>query len=357
MNKDNIKELFLELVKINSPSGKEDEIARYLSKKLSLIGASVFMDSYGNVIAKFNCEGEPLLISAHMDTLASGIGIKPIIDGDIIKSSEGKILGADDKAGIAEILFALMFLKKKNIKHCPLEIVFTKEEETGLIGAKNLEYDFLEAKKGLVLDRSGKKEVIVTASPFVMLINILIEGKSAHASVPEKGINAIDIAIEALYKIKKGRIDEETTSNIGVIKGGDVVNAVAKYVEIKIEVRSHEKSKMMNIASEYEKIFNNVAKKRNAKCFFNKNVGCCGYKLDKKDPFLMEIEKAWKNLGIDPIFEKAGGASDANEFVRNGIKAVDISYGGKNAHTSEEEINVNDMLDISKFLIEFVSIK
>lgn len=354
MEKDRIKKTFINLVEIDSPSGQESKIAEYIMNKMKSIGIDSKKDDFGNVLAFIEGQGKPLLLSSHMDTVPMAVGVKVIVEGDLIKTSGDMALGADDKAGITEILTALEFLKENKIKHRPLEIVFTCSEEKDLSGSKNLSEKFLKSKEGLVLDRSGEKEVVVIASPFITSLDIQIKGLSAHSSVPEKGISAIDYAVNCLSRIKKGRIDFETTSNIGKIFGGEAMNAVAENIQIIAEVRSHEKVKMEKIVNEYEDVFNKEAEKAGVSVEFSKKLECCGYKYHKTEPFIQKISQNWKKFGVEAIFEKTGGASDVNEFVRKGIMAVDIGNGGKNPHTSRETVSIEDMIQVSKFIIEFV---
>ena len=354
IEKDAIKNLFLELVKIDSPSGHEKQVREFIAKQLKKLQIEHIIDEHGNIIAFVSGLGESLLISAHMDTVDPGRNIAAIVDGDVIKTNGETILGADDKAGITEILCALAELKQKEIPHRPLEIVFTCEEEIGLLGAQKLDQRFITAKEGIVVDRSGHPQAVVIASPFTMKIDIEIIGKAAHAGNAERGINAIKIASDAIAKLKIGRIDEETTNNIGVIAGGSVRNAVAEKITIQMEVRSHGKAKMTKQAEKIEKQFEKTVAAYGAKLKFSSEFGCTGYKYSEKDPFVQKIAAVWNKMGFDPFFEKAGGASDANEFAKWGINVVDIGYGGMNPHTTNEHVKISDMQIISEFIVNFV---
>jgi tripeptide aminopeptidase len=353
--KNEIRKLFLELVSIDSPSGNEKEVSLFICKKMSEFGIKNREDSYGNIIAKIAGKGEPLLLSAHMDTVEPGRNIKAIVKGDWIMSNGETILGADDKAGILEILFTLKKLKEEKKIHRPLEVIFTREEESGLFGSKNLDFSKISAKEGLVIDRNGKAAIVVIASPFVTSIDIEVWGRSSHAGNPENGINAIKIAANAIGKIKIGRIDEETTNNVGIISGGSARNAVAEMVLVHAEVRSHKKEKMLKQIALFKKVFQSEAKKNKAKIKFITKEGCHGYSYYKTEPLVKKVVAIWKKNGKTAVLEKAGGASDANNFAKAGIKVIDIGYGGLNPHTTREKIRISDMQNIIKFLVDFVS--
>ena len=348
-----IKDLFLDLVKIDSPSGHEKEVRDFILGKLNKLGIENIADEHGNIIAFVSGVGEALLICAHMDTVDPGRNIRAVVEGDLIRTDGRTILGADDKAGITEILCAIKELKEKKIMHRPLEIVFTCEEETGLFGSQKLNRKYINAKEGLIIDRSGEPQVVVIASPFIMKIDITVIGKAAHASNPEKGISAIKLAADAISKLKVGRIDMETTNNFGTLIGGEIRNGIAKRVVIQAEVRSHSKEKAEKQSNKIRQQFEKTAAKYGGILEFSSALVCSGYKHSPTSPFIKKIESIWKKMGHAAILEKAGGASDANEFAKWGIDVVDIGYGGINPHSTEEQISISDMQLITEFIVNF----
>lgn len=352
---DRCRDLFLSLVAIDSPAGHERAVSDFIIKELGKLGVSAKTDAYGNLAAKVPGQGAPVMLAAHMDTVEPGRGIRAQVKGDLITSVGDTILGADDKAGIAEILAAVEHLIVNKIPHRPLEIIFTREEEIGSLGAKHLDYKNLQAKEGLVLDRSGGAAIIVVAAPFITDITIEIQGKAAHAGHPEKGIDAIKIAANAISQLRLGRIDEETTANIGIIRGGEIRNGVAERVSIHAEVRSHVKAKMAREVKAMKEVFEKEARRNLAKAKLKITLECDGYKYSLTDPLVKRLGQLWQGLGHTPVFEKVGGVSDANEFVTHGIKAVTIGYGGLHPHTSKERIRISDMRDIVRFLVNFLS--
>ncbi|MBD3238705.1 MAG: M20/M25/M40 family metallo-hydrolase [Candidatus Moranbacteria bacterium] len=353
-NQKRLVKIFTNLVEIDSPSGNEERVSQFIEKRLKKLKIKFSKDKAGNLIANIEGKGEPVLLAAHMDTVDPCFAIQAEVRGDIIKSKGETILGADDKAGIAEILEAITVLKEKKLKHRPLEIVFTREEETGIVGASKLNKKDFKAKQGLVLDGENIGEITM-ASPFVYQIDIKIKGRSAHAGMePEKGISAIKVAAEAISKLAVGRIDKETTNNIGSMQSGKIRNGVPEDAVIKAEARSHNLRKAQKQIELYKKAFTRAAKKYQAKLDFNVKLNCYGYKYNKTDKFIQKIAKEFERLNIKPRFVKVGGASDVNAFVRLGIKAVDISYGGKNCHTTRESIKISYMVKITEFLINFL---
>ncbi|MFN3420307.1 MAG: M20/M25/M40 family metallo-hydrolase, partial [Armatimonadota bacterium] len=247
---------FLELVRIPSPSGKEREVAQAVKAKVEAMGLTVLEDDagkgfggeQGNLIVKVpgSVEGvPPILLNAHLDTVLPCENVNPIVEGDKVRSDGRTILGADNKAGVCVLLELLRVLREDKIQHAPLEIVFTVAEETGLHGAKHLDYSLISANFGFVLDSGPPINKVIVQAPSQKNLKAIVKGKAAHAGVsPEKGINAIQLAARAIASMRLGRIDHETTANIGVIKGGLATNIVPEEVEVLGEARSHDPRKL-----------------------------------------------------------------------------------------------------------------
>ncbi|HEX5708582.1 MAG TPA: M20/M25/M40 family metallo-hydrolase, partial [Pyrinomonadaceae bacterium] len=232
INQERIKNLLLELVQIDSVSRKERDVAERIKKLCEEMGARVEIDdagekvggNSGNVIARFPGTipgAETIMMSAHMDTVVPGEGVKPVVEGDIIRSDGTTVLGGDDKSGCAVIIETIRCLQEQSIPHAPIEAVFSICEEVGLLGAKHVDVSKLKAKYGLVFD-SDDPGFLFTKGPSANHMEWKILGLESHAGVaPEQGISAIRIAAEAISEMKLGRIDHETTANIGVIRGGE----------------------------------------------------------------------------------------------------------------------------------------
>ncbi|MCK4240658.1 MAG: M20/M25/M40 family metallo-hydrolase, partial [Candidatus Atribacteria bacterium] len=288
VNEKRLIESFMELVKIDSISREEKVVADFLVKKLKDLGLEVKVDqagekvksNSGNIIARLKGsvkKATPIMFSAHMDTVVPGKNINPLCDGEKIVSDGKTILGADDKAAIAALLEALHIIKEKNISHGDIEIVFSICEEIGLKGAKNLDISSLNARIAFVLDAGGQVGKIITTAPSQNSLKIIIYGKSAHAgSNPEEGINAIQVAGFALSRMKLGRIDEETTTNIGIISGGKATNIVPDEVTLEGEVRSRKEEKLDKYTEQLKKIAEDTAQefKAKAEVKINREYSC-----------------------------------------------------------------------------------
>jgi len=364
-----VRDEFLTLVKINSPSRKEGALAGYLKKRLLELGAEVYEDhssqatgsDTGNIIATFpGDESKPvILLAAHMDTIGDTEGIEPLIQDGVIYSGGKTILGADDKAGIAVILGALSILQEEDAKtggysHGPIEVLLTVQEEVGLIGVKNLDYN-LKSVFGYVLDADGPVGTIVNASPSNYNIDIVVEGKAAHAGVaPEKGINAIVVASEAIAGIHSGRVDEETTSNFGIISGGKARNIVADRVEIKAEVRSRNKVTLEREADKMIKKFEDTAAKYQAKLSYSKNQTYETFALSPKHEAISNAIKAGEKLGLEVTLKATGGGMDANILNTKGISCAALGLGNGNPHTNEEYVSIEEMQKAVQFVVNIL---
>ena len=361
----NIVEEFIKLTSINSPSKKEGTLAAYLKARFLDLGAQVYEDNSaeltgsdtGNIIACLpgNIERPAVLLVAHMDTVEPTTGMVPQIREGIIYSDGQHILGADDKAGIAVILGVLNALHEdKTIPHGPIEVLLTVQEEIGLIGVKHLNYTF-ESQYGYVLDGDGPVGTIVNASPSHITLDLTIKGKAAHAGLaPELGINSIVVASEAIAQIPSGRLDEETTSNFGIINGGRGRNIVAEQVDIQAEVRSRNRVKLENEAERIIKTFTNTADKHRACFSYQKELAYESFYVDPTHPVIDHAIKAGQNLGIEVILKATGGGLDANILNAKGISCVALGLGNDNPHTKEEYVLIDELEKAQKFLLEII---
>ena len=367
VNEKRLIESFMELVKIDSISREEKEVADFLVKKLKDLGLEVRVDqagekvksNSGNIIARLRGNKDKaisIMFSAHMDTVVPGKNINPICDGEKIVSDGKTILGADDKAAIAALLEALYIIKEKNISHGDIEIVFTICEEIGLHGAKNLDISSLNARMAFVLDCGGQVGEIINAAPSQNSLKIIIHGKSAHAgSNPEEGINAIQVAGFALSRMKLGRIDEETTANIGIISGGKATNIVPDKVTLKGEVRSRNEEKLEKYTEQLKKIAEDTAQefKAKAEIKINKEYDC--YNLSPDDRTVKIAIKAAEKIGLLPSFHASGGGSDANVFNKKGFPSVVLAIGMEKVHTVDEYILVKNLKNTAEYVLSIIN--
>lgn len=356
---------FIELVKIDSLSLKERKICDLLKNKLEAMGFGVTEDDAGqktggecgNIICtiKGNRDVPAILLSAHMDTVTPGLGKKPVVDGDMIRSDGTTILGGDDVAGIVIILEAIRVLKEQNIPHGDIQITFTIAEEIGLLGAKNLDFSKIYAKYGFVMDSDGKIGCACVKAPSQNKIHVVVKGKAAHAGMePEKGVSAFSIMADAIDHMKLGRIDEETTANIGTINGGLATNIVCDRVEIQAEARSRQKSKLDAQTAHMQECFEKAAAKWGGKVEFKAVQEYPAFNIEEDSEIVRIMEAAALEGGFEFKAISTGGGSDTNIINSQGIEAVDLSVGMSKVHSVEEEISITDMQNAVLFLVSII---
>lgn len=361
-----IIDYFISLVTIDSESKSEKQIAEKLQKDLTSLGAEVRFDNahhttggdVGNLYAFFKGDQKktPLLLCAHMDTVQPGKKIRPQILEDKISSDGKTILGADDKSGIAQIIWAIHELKKNSEKHAPLEILFTISEEIGLLGAKYVDYTLLSAKTGFALDGHDVGSIAIGA-PSQNSLHYTFYGREAHAGVePEKGINAIKIAAEAISKMPSGRIDEETTCNIGLIQGGKATNIVPNKVEIKAEARSHDSTKLKNITERLNEIIQSTAEKNGIRADIRVTEEYKAFRLNQEDEAVLLAKQASQSLKMNFDTYVGGGGSDVNIFNQNGLRMAVAGTGMAKVHTLNEFINIADLENGARWIKEVIRI-
>jgi len=367
VNQDRVVNEFIELVKIDSLSGKEGAVSKVLVKKLEELGLEVTIDDAGekaggetgNIIAKLKGtkNGPTILFSSHMDTVVPGEGIKPIIKDGVIYSDGTTILGSDDKAGIAAILEALRLVKENNIEHSDVEVVFSIWEEGGLFGAKYLDTTKIKSEYGFILDSGGAPGEIIITGPAQDKINAKIIGKSAHAGVaPEEGVSAIMIAARAIDNMKLLRIDEETTANIGAISGGVATNIVTPEVTIKAEARSINEEKLNAQTAHMVEMFEKAAKDLGGKVEMDVERMYPAFNIDSKDEIVQKLIEVFNRMGIEGHTSATGGGSDTNVLNSYGIKSVNLGIGMTKVHTLEEHIKIKDLADASRMVTELIKI-
>lgn len=350
-------ETFLSLVRIDSPSGEEEAIGAELAERLRELDMEVYVDRVGNVLGRWEGEGDPLLLNAHMDTVTPGNGVRPVVEGDVVRSDGRTVLGGDDKSGVAIILEVLRTLLDAG-RRPAVEVAFTVQEEAGLLGAKALDVEWFHSRQALVLDAEGPLNEVVHGAPGSDRLDAVVHGRAAHAGVnPEDGINAIAIAARAIADMPLGRIDEETTANIGLIRGGEAINIVPARVELHGEARSHDSAKLaaqveaMRRSLEeavvaYEGAWLEIAVRR----IYN------SYRLEPSTPLFRRIEDALSAMGEPPLaLRLSGGGSDANVFNERGIAAVPISTGMQEVHTTAEWISLSDMARCAELVLRVLS--
>lgn len=368
INKERIRKEFLELIQIRCSTHDEREIGDLLTKRLQELGGTVKEDqageklggNCGNLVADFpataGMEKVPtVMLTAHMDCVEPCAGIHPIIENGIIRSDGMTILGSDDKAGVTAILETLRQLREQGLPHGPLQVVFTISEENGVHGSQNLDSSLLHADMGFTLDTHGHPGVMSYKAPGKNQIHIHIAGKAAHAGVePEKGINAIVAAGTLLADAPQGRIDVETTCNVGRIAGGSATNVVADSCDVYYESRSRDKKKLEEITQRIVDHFKRGEKTTGCHITAEVSPDYGPYEIPQDAPAIEVASRAAKKLGFPLELEESGGGSDANHFNTYGVPTVVLGVGMTNCHTKEEYIEEKDLYDSAEWALAIV---
>ncbi len=367
INKKRVLEEFYELVKINCPSYNEREVADLLTRRLQDLGGTVVEDhaaakalggNTGNLVASFKGTkaGVPtLLMAAHMDCVKPCQNIQPRLENGVLKSDGTTILGGDDKGGVVAILETLRCLKEQNLPHGDLQVLFSVCEEQGVAGSKNLDKSLIKADFGFTLDSSGRPGKIVNAAPGQNKIFAKVHGKTAHGGVaPEKGINAIKKAAEILMGVPQGRIDEETTCNIGIINGGTATNIVPDLVEIAMDCRSRNKEKLAKLTEQIVTAYEEGGKKAGVKVDVEVRPSYNPYKLANESPCTVLAAKAAQELGLPVNISASGGGSDANH-LNDVLPCADLGTGMTDVHTVNETLLEEDLYGTCAWMLAIVT--
>ena len=376
VNQDRLKNLLLELVRIDSLSRRERDVAIRLQREAESAGAVCRFDSAGekvrgntgNLIAKIpgNVPGAPpFLLAAHMDTVAPGEGVKPIVEGDVIRTDGSTVLGGDDKSGCAVICEVLHRLREAEIPHGPIEAVFTICEEIGLQGARNLDLALIESKEGLVYDSDSPGYLVVRA-PGAVTVRFTVKGFEAHAGVaPERGISAIKVAAEAIAAMRLGRIDDETTANLGVIQGGRARNIVPGEVVVRGEARSRNAAKLQSQVDHMIACFKDAVARASvvidgerfeASLDHAVQQAYDGMNVPDDAPLVKKVIEAAHRIGraIEP--QGTGGGCDANILNQRGIVVANLGTGMREIHTTREWLDVRDMAASAELTLEVLQL-
>ena len=353
-NRQRLTQTLIDLIKIDSPTGEEDAIDAHLSGILANLGATVRHDAYGNLVATLpgsnGSAGEtPVMLSAHMDTVEPGRGIKPQLDadGETLRSDGSTILGGDCKAGLAIALEGLTSAIEDGGPRRPVQVVFSRAEEGGLNGARNLDFSLVQAKSGIVFDGEGPVSRICVGAPAQNIVQCHVTGVAAHAGLePENGTSALLVAANILTRLPLGRIDDETTSNIGVLQGGLKRNIVPESAYMDGELRSRNQAKLDNYTDEFRRAFDQVASLYpDANINLDIRSQYRAYQVGSDHPALADIARAVAAIGLTPAMETTGGGSDANVFFEHGIAALPVGIGVRDFHTTRETARISEIMD------------
>lgn len=366
VNRERMLNEFFELVQIKCSTKDERQVADRIKPCLEALGGQVTEDdagkkiggNCGNVLAYFHgtVAGAPcIMLSAHLDCVEPCGGVQPKLENGIIRSAGDTILGADDKAGVVGILEALRVIKENKLPHGDIQVVFTVAEEGGVNGSKVIDPTLLKAAMGFVLDSSGAPGQIIIMAPGQNKLNITVHGKTAHAGIaPEEGVSAIVVAGKALAQLKDGRIDSETTANIGYIEGGGATNIVPDTVRIIAEARSRNAQKLLDQTQHMAETFEKVAAANGAKAVVEVTKAYDPFVLTETMPVVQVCQAAAEAIGITPRLEGTGGGSDANFFNVYGVPSAVLGVGMSKVHTTEEFIREEDLYHTGELVVAII---
>lgn len=365
INEERITREFIRLAEIASPSFRERELADYIKYRFAQLGIDAMEDDTGdkiggdcgNIYARLPGDKKraAFFLCSHMDTVNPASGVKVKFKDGVFCSEGSTILGGDDKAGIAAILEVLELLQRRPLSHGDLEILLTVGEEQGLLGSKHFDCDQLQSQFGYVLDSSGNPGSMILAAPAQNLLDIIVRGRAAHAGIePERGINAIQVAGQALAQLTLGRIDAETTANMGVIQGGKATNIIPDSCFIQGEVRSLNRKKMDKLTSQISSEFTRVADAAGARSEVRVTFQYPEFRLNKGLPVFKLAAMAAGKAGLKVSYETSGGGSDANIINAAGKTAANLGIGMQKVHTTDEFLHLSDLIADARWLWEIV---
>lgn len=361
MNNQRLIDLFLDVAKINALSGNEKPLADFIKSFLSNLGYRVSEDNSqeftnsntGNLICKIGSGGNFVMLS-HMDTARPTGNVKPIILDDKIISSGDTVLGVDNRAGVSVLLYTLEKIANENISVKDFTVAFTTCEETTLFGSKNLGING-EIKNGFIFDSGYRPGNFIYSACGAIGLKIKIIGKASHSGIaPEKGINSMQAAVKAISQLPLGRIDEETTMNIGTLSSGSAVNVIPEITELEGEVRSFNMKKAEDNFNLLVNIFKNEAEKIGAKIEIKYFWDFVPYTINESSYVYKEVLRAIKNVGLEPTPKISLGGSDANSLNGRGIESINLGIGAQNPHSNDEFIFIEDLVKSAEIALELV---
>lgn len=350
-----IRREFAELVNIDAPSFSERRMADRVKEMLLSLGFEVHEDQAGeqygtdtgNVYGflKGTVPGGPILLSAHLDTVQPALGKKAVFHEDgRITSGGDTVLGADDVAGIVEILEGIRHLQEEQIPHRDVEVLFPIAEEAYIKGTEVFDFEKIQAKEAYVLDLSGEPGAAALKAPSLISFKITVHGRASHAGfAPEAGIHAVKVMSEAIGSLSLGRVDEETTLNIGTVSGGTATNIVPDTCICEGEIRSYSHEKALAQTEALRKVFQMAVEKSGADFELESKIDLFAYETAGSDPVVERFEKACEKLGIKSVRTATFGGSDNNNFARHGIHGVVLSCGMHECHSVREYTSIREL--------------
>ncbi|HEU5263124.1 MAG TPA: M20/M25/M40 family metallo-hydrolase [Gaiellaceae bacterium] len=363
-----VLDLFLELCAIPSPSGKERAVADRIGASLTGLGLEWDEDDAGTALdgdtGNIYCHlpptngagGTPIFLCAHTDTVPPEAAIEPVVEDGVVRNVAGTILGADNKAAVVVMLEAIRRILGEGTPHAGIELLFTPQEEVSLRGADAFDHTRLVARTGFVYDQGAPIGEIVLGSPYGRLLDFRFHGRAAHAGMaPEDGRSAIAAASRAIADFRLGRLDEETSANVGVVTGGTARNVVPEWCSFTAEVRSHDERKAVELVREMLESAAFAASLAECEVESEVRPSFPGYRFRERDAPVRLAATALERAGFTPRYALSGGGADANVFNARGLECVNLANAMMEIHTPDEHIAVADlesMVDVTLALVE-----
>jgi tripeptide aminopeptidase len=363
-----VLELFTDLAAVASPPGEEREVADRVAAYLSDLGLSVEEDdagerigsTAGNLLARIEPTvegGIPLFLCAHLDTVPPEGPLEPVVDDEgVVRNAGGTILGADNKAAVAAMLEAARRAIADEVPHAGMELLFTPKEEVGLLGAAAFDQTRLRARVGYVYDMAAPIGEVILGAPHAHALQVRFQGRAAHSGMyPEEGRSAIAAAARAISDLRLGRLDEETTANVGLIEGGTAANIVPEHCTFVAEARSHDERTLADVVQEMLDAVTFAAGLEECEVETEVRKSYRGYRFRRDDAAVRIAAQALSASGFEPRFALTGGAADANVFNERGLECVNLANGMTDIHTPDERISVADlesMVDVTLALVD-----
>jgi len=361
-----VLDLFTELAVVPSPPGEERAVADLVIGYLHDCGLTVDEDgcgpsigsTMGNLFVRVpaTSPGEPLLLCAHLDTVPPTASIAPVVEDGFVRNAAGTILGADDKAAVAAMLEATRRILAESRPHAGIELLFTPKEEVGLVGAFAFDEQRLESRIGYVYDQAAPIGTVITGAPHSQSLEVTFHGRAAHSGMhPDDGRSAILAAARAIAEFRLGRVDEDSTANVGTITGGTATNIVPEWCTFHAEARSHDERKLADLVQEMQDAITFAASVAECDVETIAQKSYRGYRFAKSDRAIALAAEALARCGHEVVYERSGGAADANVFNERGLQVVNLANGMIDIHTPDERIAVDDldaMVDVTLALVD-----
>jgi len=352
-----LNELFVELCRIESPSGREAECAARVRAELEGLGVAVEADEAGNLLARIAGPADAaVLLCAHLDTVPPSGPMQPVVDDGVVRNAGGTILGADNKSAVVAMLEGVRRVLAENRPHAGIELLFTPKEEVGLIGAYAFDHERLHAQLGYVYDQAASIGEIILGAPWSQSMEVRFHGRAAHAGMfPEEGRSAIQAAAKAIADLRLGRVDEETTANVGIISGGTGGNIVPEWCTFLAEARSQDERKLNDLVQEMLDAFSFAATATDCEVETSTRKSYRGYRFKQDDAVVQLAAGALERCGFAPSYALSGGGADANVFNERGLSCVNLANGMRDIHTPDERITVADlegMVEVTLALVD-----